>query len=324
MTEREIVKRTLRFQGASRLPYDLPDPYGSDFYSIEMDPSPDARPPSGTDEWGAVWENIGHMQLGQVKDVPLKRWEDLDALRVPDIREEQRWRAVTGMRARAGEKFILAKGISLYERIHFLRGLDATWIDIHESPDELKRLIALLLEMNLYAIERFAREGADGYLIPDDWGLQNTLMISPGSWRKIWKPFYGRLFAAVHERGMFMFLHSCGYIVDILDDLIAIGLDAVHMDQQENMGLELLGKRFGGRLTFFSPVDIQKTMVTGRPEDIRAYCRSMARHLGRPSGGFIPRWYTDPAGAGHTPEALEAMCREFLALSRAHAHTPDD
>ena len=317
MSPRECVRRTLLFQGADRIPYDLPEPYGTDFYSIEMDPSPDSRPASGTDEWGAVWANIGGMQLGQVKEVPLTTWADLASLRVPDVREESRWKHVTGMRTRAGEKFILAKGISLYERIHFLRGLDATWMDIHENPAGLRYLITLLLDMNLYAVERFAREGADGYLIPDDWGLQDTLMISPRSWREIWKPFYARLFGAVHDRGMFMFLHSCGYIVDILDDLIDIGLDAVHMDQQENMGLELLGNRFGGRLTFFSPVDIQKTMVTGSAEEIRAYCREMARLLGRPAGGFIPRWYTDPDGAGHTREALDAMCREFLRLSRA-------
>jgi uroporphyrinogen decarboxylase len=318
MTSREIVKRTLLFRGADRLPYDLPDQYGTDFFTIEMDPSPDSRPASGTDEWGAVWANIGGMQLGQVKEVPLKSWDDLGSLRVPDIRDERRWRNVAGMRTRAADRFILAKGISLYERIHFLRGLDATWIDIHESPGKLRRLIALLMDMNLYAVERFAREGADGYLIPDDWGLQDTLMISPRSWREIWKPFYERLFRAVHDSGMSMFLHSCGYIVDILDDLISIGLDAIHMDQQENMGLELLGSRFGGRLTFFSPVDIQKTMVNGSTDEIRAYCRAMARLLGRPGGGFIPRWYTDPAGAGHRPEALAAMCEEFLTLSRTH------
>ena len=318
MTSRERVKRTLLFQGADRLPYDLPEPYGTDFFNIEMDPSPDSRPASGTDEWGAVWANIGVMQLGQVKEVPLKGWDDFASLRIPDIRDERRWRNVTGMRSRAGDKFILAKGISLYERIHFLRGLDATWTDIYDSPGELTKLISLLLDMNLYALERFAREGADGYFIPDDWGLQNTLMISPAAWRKIWKPFYRRLFSAVHDAGMFMFLHSCGYIVDILDDLIDIVLNAIHMDQQENMGLELLGKRFGGRLTFFSPVDIQKTMVTGGVDGIRAYCREMARLLGRPGGGFIPRWYTDPAGAGHTPESLETMCVEFLTLSRDH------
>ena len=41
----------------------------------------------------------------------------------------------------------------------------------------------------------------------------------------------------------------------------------------------------------------------------------MARLLGRPEGGFIPRWYSDPVGAGHRPEAIEAMCEEFLKIS---------
>jgi hypothetical protein len=51
--------------------------------------------------------------------------------------------------------------------------------------------------------------------------------------------------------------------------------------------------------------------------DIRAYCRQMANLLGRlPAGGFIPRWYTDPAGAGHRPEAIDVMCEEFLRISR--------
>ncbi|MEW6510973.1 MAG: uroporphyrinogen decarboxylase family protein [Bacteroidota bacterium] len=318
MTRRELVIRTIRFQGAERIPYDLPEPYGSDFYSIELDPSPDARPASGRDEWGALWVNKGGMQLGQVKEVPLASWDDFNSLAIPDVNDPSRWAAVRGVRQRAGDAFVLAKGISLYERIHFLRGLENTWADIYDETERLKSLIEILLQMNFRAIERYAAEGADGYLIPDDWGLQDTLMISPSSWRAIWKPYYARLFNAVHDAGMLMFLHSCGYIVDILDDLIGIGLDVVHMDQQENMGLELLGRRFGGRLTFFSPVDIQKTMVNGTMDDIRAYCRAMAHHLGRPEGGFIPRWYSDPAGAGHTSEALKTMCEEFLAISRSH------
>jgi len=32
----------------------------------------------------------------------------------------------------------------------------------------------------------------------------------------------------------------------------------------------------------------------------------------------MPCWYSDPAGAGHRQEAIEAMCDEFLKLSREH------
>ncbi|MBL7201674.1 MAG: hypothetical protein ISS56_16155 [Anaerolineae bacterium] len=315
MKSREVVSRTIRFEGADRLPYDLPEEYGTDFASVGMSPSPDARPPHGTDEWGAVWENIGVCQLGQVKDYPLKDWADFDALRVPDVRDPVRWESLDGARERAGDRFLLANGISIYERVHFIRGLENTWTDIYDAPQQLGRLIDLLVEMNLYAIERYAEAGADGYIFCDDWGLQGALMVSPDAWREIWKPRYARIYRAAHDAGLLTFLHSCGYIVDILDDLIEAGLDVIHMDQQENMGLELLGGRFGGRITFFAPVDIQHTMVYGTLDEIRAYCRDMVRLLGRPVGGFIPRWYSDPAGAGHRQEAIDAMCTEFLRLS---------
>ena len=205
-------------------------------------------------------------------------------------------------------------GISIYERVHFIRGLENTWIDTRKNPEQLGNLIDILVEMNLAAIKHYAQAGCDGLFLWDDWGLQNRLMISPDSWREIWKGRYQRIFQAAHDAGMLTFLHSCGYIIDILDDLIEIGLDVIQMDQQENMGLELLGERFAGHITFFNPVDIQTVMVDGSLDDIRAYCRQMVKHLGRPEGGFIPRWYSDPQGAGHTPEAVDAMCREFIKI----------
>ena len=315
MTSREVVLRSIRFETPDRLARDLPGDYGSDFASTGMDPSPDARPSSGVDEWGAVWENIGVSQLGEVKTPPLADWKDMAALCVPDVREPRRWRSLEGARERAGEKFLLGSGISIYERVHFIRGLENTWLDIYDARDRLCGLIDVLVEMNLVAIENYAREGVDGYIWCDDWGLQTGLMIAPQAWREIWRPRYARIYEAAHAAGMVTFLHSCGHIVDILDDLIEIGLDVIHMDQQENMGLELLGERFGGRLTFFSPVDIQQTMAHGTLDEIRAYARRMARLLGRKEGGFIPRWYTDPAGAGHRQEAIDAMSEEFLGIS---------
>jgi len=100
--------------------------------------------------------------------------------------------------------------------------------------------------------------------------------------------------------------------VDILDDLIEAGLDVIQMDQQDNMGLELLGSRFRGRITFYAPADIQTVLPTGNLERIRQYCWEMKRHLGTDMGGFIPCWYGDPAAVGHSEEAVRAMCDAFL------------
>ncbi len=318
MTPRDVVRKTIRFEGADRIPYSLAPEYGSDLMTVRMNPSPDARPSSGRDEWGCLWKNMGISNIGEVKQPVIKDWSELDSLSIPDILESQRWESVKGTRERAGEKFLLAGGISLYERVHFLRGLENTWVDIYTAESELCRLIDILVDMNLYAIERFAKEDFDGYFWCDDWGLQDRLMISPDSWRKIWKPRYARVYRAAHEAGLQTFLHSCGNITQILDDLIEIGLDVIQMDQQENIGLERLGKEFGGRITFWCPVDIQGTMAHGSLDDIRAYCRRLVTELGRPEGGFIAQWYSDTKGAGHSSEAVDAMCGEFVRLSEEH------
>lgn len=92
----------------------------------------------------------------------------------------------------------------------------------------------------------------------------------------------------------------------------------IQMDQQENIGVARLGREFGGRITFWCPVDIQQTMVRGALDEIRAYARAMVQTLGRSEGGLMAKWYGDPAGAGHQDEAIEAMCETFVTLSRQH------
>lgn len=313
MTPRQVVTATVAFTGPDRLPRSFPAPYGNDFAGVGMTPSPDSRPGTGVDEWGAVWENIGVCRLGEVKDYPIKDWADFDFATVPDIRLESRWSQLAGARERAGEQYLLANGISLYERVHFVRGLENTWTDIYTNPDELRALIDVLVEMNLYAIERYREAEADGFIFCDDWGLQDRLMISPDTWREFWKPAYARVYAAGKAAGLQTFLHSCGYIADILPDFIEIGLDVIQMDQQENMGLDHLAQ-YAGKIAFWCPVDIQNTMCRGSLDEIRAYCHKLVEKLGTPHGGFLPKWYGDPVGAGHRQEAVDAMCQEFLKI----------
>jgi len=314
MTGREIVRNTLKFKGAPRIPVSFPVHYGynNDFYWTSMWPSPDARMSSGVDEWGSVWGNLGTSNLGEVREFPLKQWSDLTEKMIPDIDDPKRWENIKNIRDKAGDTYILASGISIYERVHFLRGLENTWADIYEEPENLCRLLDILVEMNIKAIKHYAEEKADGYIFCDDWGLQNSLMISPEKWRELWKPRYKKIYETVHEYGMDTFLHSCGYITEILDDLIEIGLDAIDMDQQTNMGLKYLGEHFSGRLTFYAGADIQKIMPTDDTELIRSYVRDMKRLLKTDKGGLIAKWYSDPVGAGHSERAIRAMCDEFL------------
>ena len=109
---------------------------------------------------------------------------------------------------------------------------------------------------------------------------------------------------------------SCGYIIDLLSTLKDAGLNVIQQDQQENMGLENLDAKVGGRLAFWCPVDIQKTMVQGTVADVRAYVRRMIATLGSHNGGLVSMAYSTPEAVQHTPEKIAAMCAAFREYGR--------
>jgi uroporphyrinogen-III decarboxylase len=147
-------------------------------------------------------------------------------------------------------------------------------------------------------------------------------MLPPKLFRKYFKPRYARVYKEAHRLGMLTFLHSCGHIADLLDDLIEAELDVIQMDQQENMGMENLARRFGGRLCFWCPVDIQQTMVFGSVDDVRSYARRLISTFGRFTGGFIAQWYASPAAVDHSQEKITAMSETFVKYAKYPLEQP--
>jgi len=87
------------------------------------------------------------------------------------------------------------------------------------------------------------------------------------------------------------FSHTCGSVVDILDDLVEIGVDILHPMQASAMGMDpaQLKKRWGKQLAFWGVIDTQHVLPHGSPEDMRrvpSLIRQMTRSgsdRGKPS-----------------------------------------
>ena len=75
--------------------------------------------------------------------------------------------------------------------------------------------------------------------------------------------------------------------------------------------MENLNAAVGGKLAFWCPVDVQKTMVDGTVDEIHAYVRRMMAILGSHNGGLVSMAYSQPEAVGHTPEKTAAMCAAF-------------
>jgi uroporphyrinogen-III decarboxylase len=133
-------------------------------------------------------------------------------------------------------------------------------------------------------------------------------LISPELWRELFKPLYAEYVAIAHAHGKHAFMHSDGYITDIIPDLIEIGLDALNA-QVACMGIEELGRRFGGELTFWGELDRQQLLPYAEPSDVQRAARDLIAAFHH-DGGFIAQCEFGPGAKPENVYAFFAACEE--------------
>ena len=79
------------------------------------------------------------------------------------------------------------------------------------------------------------------------------------------------------------------------------------------MGLEELSRRYLGRVCFYCPMDIQRTLQFDR-EEIFARAEKMVRLLSTAEGGFIAKTYPQPRAIGMSDEYLQNVTDAFKAV----------
>lgn len=304
----------------------LPDGKGDDIYFI-WPPSPppkqDWHNVGDHDEMIDCWGNVDRRATGGVLgfgEIAIPVVSDITKqaeLEFPDFNNPA---YVAGNRdkivannASGNPKYVLGKMPvgSLFAGVHGVMGLDQLFLAIYEAPDHLKALIGRFAAAQRESIRLMHEIGCDGVMAYDDWAVQDRLMMSVEHFKEFFLPHYRENWTLAHKLGMDVWMHSCGYIVELLPFFIDAGLNVVQMDQQENMGLERLSREFGGKVAFWCPVDIQRTMITGTQNDVRAYVKRMVETLGAHNGGLVSKFYPTPDAVHHDPRNTAAMCEAF-------------
>ena len=90
------------------------------------------------------------------------------------------------------------------------------------------------------------------------WGQQQGLQMGPKLWREFIYPQLKRMYGAVRDAGKYVFIHSCGDVDELFDDLISAGLNCFNPFQPEVMNVEQLLANYRGRLVFHGGVSTQK------------------------------------------------------------------
>ncbi|MBE3125468.1 MAG: methyltransferase, partial [Acidobacteria bacterium] len=189
-----------------------------------------------------------------------------------------------------------------FELLQFLRGPENLYVDLAERPDGLFRLIEKVHRFFLEELELWASTDVDALFFADDWGSQNSLLISPALWREVFKPLYRDYAEIAHKYGKYIFMHSDGHIAAIFQDIVEIGVDAIN-SQVFCMDVEDLGRHFAGKVTFWGEVDRQHLLPYGTPDDVRAAVGRARRAFDR-HGGVIAQC---EFGIGARPENVAAV-----------------
>jgi len=333
MNSRDLVISTLEFASPERIPRQLwLLPWAAEHYPAELaeiqDRFPDDIVSSPTflrkqpktvgdpytpgifiDEWGCIFENRQRGVFGEIKEPLLKRWEDVERVRMPDELLSVDTGEVNSF-CRDTDKFVLA-GCSPrpFERLQFIRGSENLFIDLAEQPGELFVLLDRLHQFYLKELELWVATDVDALFFMDDWGAQQAMLISPALWRSIFKPLYRDYIDLAHSHGKYIFMHSDGYIADIIPDLVELGLDALN-SQIFCMGVENLGRQFRGKLTFWGEIDRQYILPFGSPEEVVNAVREVREFLYQ-DGGVIAQCEFGP---GAKPENVHTVFKTWEDL----------
>lgn len=159
-------------------------------------------------------------------------------------------------------------------------------IDVAEERKELKELIEMVTHYWYTVVKKWLDLGAEAISFGDDLGHQNSLPINPFTWKKLIKPAYKRIFQLCREKGAEVYLHTDGYIVDIILDLIETGVTILNPQDLVN-GLDNLKRLIKGKICIDLDIDRQKITVFGKPEDIKAHILNCIKTLGSPNGGLM-------------------------------------
>jgi uroporphyrinogen decarboxylase len=310
LTHKERLRRALRHEPVDRLPTQINYtvrmgeklaayfgvavndlPVWLDNHLVRVDLSyPERLSEDGSSRFD--WWGAGHDTRQQgyfIRSSPLRETKDLEAFAWPDPEQADLLERAKQTIESYGQEYFIAPnlGFALFERAWSLRGLEQFLIDLALDIGFAGELLERITEIQVALIRRYLDLGVDGGYFGDDYGAQKGLMLSPATWRKLFKPRLARLFAPFRERGLPVILHSDGQIQQILPDLLEIGLTALNPVQPEVLEHAWLAENFGGKLAFYGGISTQTVLPGGSPGEVRQAVERCRRALASQGTGLL-------------------------------------
>ena len=170
---------------------------------------------------------------------------------------------------------------------------EAWWMTQASEPEYVHALFEKTTSVWMMNLKRFARAVGDKVhvmQITDDFGTQQSLLLSIKMFRDLILPYYKRGLDWVHQNTkMKVLLHSDGALFPLIPSLIEMGVDILNPVQVNAKGMDprKLKEEFGGKMAFWgAAADCQATLPFGKPEEVAREVEANVKALA-PGGGLV-------------------------------------
>jgi uroporphyrinogen decarboxylase len=351
MLPRDRVLTTLDFRQPDRIPVEVHSSPGGlfehgqklldlihkcpcDFYDLGDLTLPQALPEDfdadgsyhrvTTDAWGVSWAYRIFGVWGHPYNEPLADIGNLDTYKPPlppPLSGPEFDEARTAVERHRQKYFCVGNGGMIWEQMHFLRPYEDCLMDIMDDTPEINRVADMITEYAEGCIRHHLATGVDAIQFFDDFGTQRAPIFRPALWRRFFKPRYERLCAPIRSAGKKILFHSCGQIMPLLEDLAALGVDAIWPQLPLFDPLDLVRRCRSLGLAVKLHPDRGELMQHGTPQEVRDYVLRLLDVFDTASGGSWLYLEIDP---GFKWENIQALFECAISLGGSSNLVPVD
>ncbi|MHB9071540.1 MAG: uroporphyrinogen decarboxylase family protein [Sedimentisphaerales bacterium] len=154
------------------------------------------------------------------------------------------------------------------------------------APDEIKKLWDFIVQYNVMLMRKCAQKNIKIVMAGHDFGTTKNCFFSRQTVQDLFIPPIKQICDEARKLGLHIFLHSCGWIWSIMDDIIDAGIEG-YQSIQESAGMDTKKVKtlYGDKLTLWTGIQCE-TLVDGAASDVEEEVHRLV-NICKPGGGFI-------------------------------------
>ena len=241
------------------------------------------------DDWGIEYIKKGWPVMIQTKTLFRNR-KDWEKYTMPDPKEPWRLKQVRDAIAENKNDLAIVPGFIGPVTMMYWYFMDIPTLSytLYEDPNLVLEITDTFADWVLAAASEVVKVGKiDAFFIADDMGASNGLLISPEHLKKYFMKSFAKMVRGLKDLGFPVIMHNDGNIWEILDDLVATGINAYHpVERAATMDLGIIKKKYKGKLCPIGNVNNKTVMVFGTTQEVIRETIECLK-IGAPGGGYI-------------------------------------